>query len=103
MFANFRTYQRAKELYFLISQLKMPSFLRNQALRASSSVVLNLAEGRGRESVKEQRRFFVIAQGSLKETQSILELIPNGGGDVQSKADEVGAMLFCLIRSLEAS
>jgi len=50
------------------------AYLSDQARRASSSVVLNFAEGRGRASRKERERFFTIARGSVCETQACIEL-----------------------------
>ena len=50
------------------------AYLSDQAKRASSSVVLNFAEGRGRATRKERERFFTIARGSVCETQACIEL-----------------------------
>ena len=48
--------------------------LSNQLRRASTSVMFNIAEGFGRYSVNERIRFLDIANGSLMETSSQLEL-----------------------------
>ena len=71
---NFRTYQLAIEFYKNSSNLKLPRHLKDQLSRASSSIALNLAEGRGKRTVKDQKRFFQIAMGSLRESQAILAL-----------------------------
>ena len=71
---NFRTYDLAVSFYQATERLKLGSHLRNQLLRASSSTVLNLAEGRGRKTGSDQKRFFQIALGSHRECQAILEL-----------------------------
>ena len=70
----FRTYQLALNAYRQIPFQKLPTHLRNQLARSSSSIALNLAEGFGRRSRNEQRHFYYIAFGSLRESQAILEL-----------------------------
>ena len=51
--------------------------LRDQLLRASESVVLNVAEGAGRFSPAEKRHFYRIACGSAMECMGALELLHN--------------------------
>jgi len=50
------------------------SYLSDQLKRAQSSIVLNIAEGNGRTSILERRRFFTIAMSSASEVSSILEM-----------------------------
>ena len=71
---NFKTYQLAKNVFFKLKAVKVPTFLRDQLDRASSSVVLNLAEGSAKFSKKDQARFYQIARGSLLESISIIEI-----------------------------
>ena len=54
MLKNFRTYLLAVEFYRLVSSLKLPGHLQEQCRRASSSIVLNLAEGAGRATKADQ-------------------------------------------------
>ena len=53
--------------------------LRDQLLRASESIVLNIAEGAGRFGADDKRRFYRIASGSAMECAGALELLHNRG------------------------
>ena len=50
---NFRTLNLAIELHQQCRKLKAPAYLKDQLNRASSSVALNLGEGRGKRTVKD--------------------------------------------------
>lgn len=97
---NFRTLTLAQELHKRCKSLKIPSYLRDQLLRSSSSVALNLGEGKGRKSIKEQKRFFDIAFGSLRETQTCLLLFEAPENIIQL-ADDTAAHLYKLIKSFQ--
>tara|TARA_B100000959_G_scaffold201057_1_gene210401 strand:- start:168 stop:506 length:339 start_codon:yes stop_codon:yes gene_type:complete len=49
-------------------------FLADQLRRAAASIPLNFAEGYGKRTPKEQRRFFMIARGSSNEVAAILDV-----------------------------
>ncbi|MCL4820127.1 MAG: four helix bundle protein [Vicinamibacteria bacterium] len=49
--------------------------LRDQFERAALSVVLNIAEGAGRRSRRERRRFYQIARGSAAECGALLDVL----------------------------
>ena len=49
--------------------------LRDQLFRASDSVVLNIAEGAGRNSLSDKQRHYEIAKGSATESAAALELL----------------------------
>jgi four helix bundle protein len=57
------------------------SILRDQLLRASSSVVLNVAEGFASTSRGVKRRHYEIARGSAVECIAIIDLASTLGGD----------------------
>ena len=95
---NFRTYELAVSFYRATGRLALPTHLKNQLLRAASSTVLNLAEGRGRGSNADQKRFFQIALGSHRECQAILELAENTQSELLELADRLGGSIFLLIR-----
>jgi len=98
---NFKTYQKALKLCKLIQNEKFPYYLKDQILRASSSVVLNLAEGSAKESKKDQKKFYFIALGSLKETGAVLEINGAKNPEILPLTGEVQAMIWGLIKSRE--
>ena len=49
--------------------------LQDQLERASLSVVCNIAEGAGRRSRKDKRRFYTMARGSATETAAIVDVL----------------------------
>ena len=73
---------------------------------ASSSVAINLAEGKGRNSKKEFIQFCYIARGSLYETMTLLEIIRRKrwiSDSIYSKLEKNGieiASMIGLINSL---
>jgi four helix bundle protein len=94
--ANFKTYQLSVELHRTIVRLKPAVYLRDQILRSSSSVVLNIAEGSGKLTPADRRRYFSIALGSLRETQAALDLMGGASAQVATLANQVGACLWRL-------
>lgn len=98
MLRDFKVYRLAKVFYAQGKTVSLPLFLREQFLRASASVVLNIAEGSGRRTAAEQRRFYNIALSSLRECQAILEIEDVDRLDLRAVANEVGAILFKLSR-----
>ena len=70
----FRTYQLAVTFYKATAHLRLPTHLKDQLQRSASSVVLNLAEGSGKQTAAEQRRYFLIAFASVRECQANLVL-----------------------------
>lgn len=48
---------------------------RDQWLRAAQSVPLNIAEGNGKQSLKDKNRFFEIARGSALECAAIHDVL----------------------------
>ena len=48
---------------------------RDQWLRAAQSIPLNIAEGNGKQSLKDKNRFFEIARGSALESAAIHDIL----------------------------
>jgi four helix bundle protein len=77
-FENLKVYQMSEKLADEIWEVVLgwDRFARNtvggQIVRAADSIGANIAEGAGRGTFNENRRFIRIARGSLKETQHFL-------------------------------
>lgn len=97
MLNHFRTYKIAVEFHHQCRSAQFPDYLRDQLLRSSSSIALNLAEGSGRSTAKDQLRFFHQAMGSLRESQAALDLSPRSYPSLVQLADQLGASLYRLI------
>jgi four helix bundle protein len=97
---NFRSYSVAVQVFKQFRTLQLPSYLKDQGLRAASSVVLNLAEGSGKDSPADRRRFYQIAMGSTRELQSILDLADRVPVSLRDQADHLGACVYKLCRAL---
>lgn len=99
MLRNFRTYALAVELYRETRTLRLPGHLKDQLSRAASSVVLNLAEGAGRRTQPDKRRFYDIAMGSLREAQACLELADGDTRAARRLADACAASIWRLLEA----
>ena len=77
----------SKEMYGITSQLR----------RASVSIPSNIAEGYGRNSIAEYKRFSQIALGSLYEVQTLLEVSFN----LRYTSQELFSIMFESTRELE--
>jgi four helix bundle protein len=84
----------------LCEGLKSHRNAKDQLLRASQAIPLNIAEGNGKATQGERRRFFEIARGSALEcgaVQDVLEvcgaLSPAENADAKKLLDQIVAML----------
>ncbi len=96
---TFRTLELAIEFYELADKQKVNGILRDQLLRAASSISLNLSEGNAKASVKDKIRYFQTAYGSLRECQTIFKLAKVQDPELQKKADHLAACLYKLLNS----
>ena len=77
----------------------------NQLKRAILSIPLNIAEGVGKTTVADKKRFFSIARGSAMESAAIFDVLVSTA--LLSNSDIVSLKIFCsritvmLIRSLQ--
>ena len=84
--------------------------LTSQIRRSSVSIPANMAEGYGRNSTKDYIRFLRIANGSLYELQTLLEIARNleiisidAFSNVYEKSREIERMLGSLIRKIKGN
>jgi four helix bundle protein len=89
--------ETSRNHYRLIEQLES----------AVTSVPMNIAEGKGRNSHKEFMHFLYIARGSLYETLTLLEIFKLRGwidedqfASVEYKSNEIARMINGLIKKI---
>ena len=96
-FKNFRSYQLAIQFFHHAKKLPIKGELKDQLHRATSSIVLNLAEGAGKfHYPAEAKRFYRIAFASLRESQGILEIIENVNSEILEISYKLAAHLYKL-------
>lgn len=96
---SFRTHDLALEFYKLTQKVKIPSHLREQLNRSASSISLNLAEGNAKFSYKDKSRIYQIAYGSLRESQTILQLANVQDKEIHAISKHLGSSLYRLIEA----
>lgn len=81
--AKFILYEKAREsnksIIEFINSTNLPALYNGQLKRASSGIVLTIAEGNGRFTQKDKRRFFVMARGSAEECIAIFDILEDEG------------------------
>jgi four helix bundle protein len=93
MLSNFRTYQLSVQFHSQVKSLRVPPYLKDQLLRASSSVALNLAEGSAKPTFRDRIKFYNIALASLRECQAALDLSDCSTLELHALADRLGGAL----------
>lgn len=100
-----RIYRKSLELIRLSARViaglpRGHAHLADQLRRASSSITLNFAEGCGKSSARDRRRYFHSARGSANEVVAILDvaaafnaLEPQLRDETADIADHLAAML----------
>ena len=81
-----------------------------QLQAAATSISMNIAEGKGRNSKKEFVHFLHVSRGSLYETMTLLEIFhmlewleSDAFQELENQATEIAKMLNGLINSIEKS
>ena len=104
-----KAYQANQKIYRLLKGNEIiASYAKNQLGRASLSIMLNIAEGSAKYSVKDRRNFFVTARGSAFECSSIIcflhdegEIPDNLKNDLYFSFDEISRILYAMIKNLD--
>jgi four helix bundle protein len=112
-FENLKVYQMSEKLADEIWDVVLgwDRFARDtvggQIVRAADSIGANIAEGSGRGSFRDNRRFIKIARGSLKETQHFLRraykrklLDDSQVNKIKPIVDNLAPMLNAYLRSI---
>ena len=78
-FQRLVVYEKARWHHLKIAEFiksnSIPHHMKDQWLRASLSIVLNIAEGYGRSGRKEKFRFYNIARSSVFECVALVDLL----------------------------
>ena len=80
-FLDWKVYKEAQKLFSVLLRVaeKLPKEykynLGSQLLRSGSSIILNIAEGSGKQSEKELNRFIETALGSSYETLANIDIL----------------------------
>ena len=114
-FQNLKVWQKAVEfaerVIKVIDEMDTPRKhyrLIEQLEAACTSVSMNIAEGKGRQTTKEFIQFLYIARGSLFEVITLLIILEKVGWitkekvlDFQVMAEEITKMINALIKSMK--
>ena len=95
-------YQLALEFQGLVSacRLTRDHALKSQLERASSSIILNLAEGSGRRQRGDKARFYGIARGSAMECAAAFDIIRIRRMATDAKCAEARGLLIRIVQML---
>ena len=105
-YRRLQVYQNAKQLasdvYNVLRRFPEEEnyALTSQLRRASTSVMFNIAEGFGRYSNKERSHFLSIANGSLMETSSELELAESFGLISSNELKDFDDKILVMVKQL---
>jgi four helix bundle protein len=76
------------------------AFLSDQLRRAALSIPLNIAEGAGKATDEDKRRFFSTARGSAMECAAIIDAAKSLGIVEEGKAEEQKKLLERIVMML---
>ena len=114
-FQNLKVWQKsivfAENVILIVNELNTDRkhyLLVEQLESAATSVAMNIAEGKGRQTTKEFIQFLYIARGSLFETVTLLFIFQKIGWVTRLNiepyirdAEEIAKMLNSLIKSMK--
>jgi four helix bundle protein len=111
-FEKLDVYQRVKAYHLSIRKLLKDNtadkYVKDQLLRASMSIMLNIAEGSGRFSKADKRNFYVIARSSVFECVALLEILLHDAiikepeyHKFYTESEEISKILYALIIRLQ--
>ena len=74
--------------------------IKDQLSRASLSIPLNIAEGNGKRSLQDRRRFFEIARGSAMECAALLDVLHRFSSGFRESDGEIKTLLLRIVSML---
>ena len=111
-FENLKVYQKALELIDKIFSIyrkletEYKYSIGSNLVRAGLSIANNLAEGNGKKSIREKKRYFDISSDSARECVSVFNVLKRQNllgqelyKEVRSDAREITSMIRALIGS----
>ena len=110
-FEKLSVYRKAKDynkrIHHFLLENKLDRTTADQLRRASFSIMLNIAEGTGRFTNPDKRKFYVIARGSVFECVAIFDYLRDVGlldeasfTSFYKGLDELSRMLFGMVKNL---
>jgi four helix bundle protein len=113
-FQKLEVYKKAQQFHLesktLYQNIQLERYVVDQLGRASYSVVLNIAEGSGRNSPNDRKNFFTISRASIFECVAILDSMKLENKIDETKYNEhlklaaaLSKMLFVMIKNLKES
>lgn len=64
-----------KDVHSMLKGKRIEFHLYSQLRRSSLSILLNIAEGTGRQTMADKKHFFVIARGSVYESMALFDIL----------------------------
>ncbi len=90
-----------KEVAVMLERLEgAKRHARDQLARAALSITLNIAEGNGKRSLPERKRYFDIARGSSMECAAILDVLKITGAFSETDLDSAKTLLIRIVAML---
>ena len=111
-FENLEVYKSARIINQEILKLlkihpEINRSLKDQIIRAASSIMLNIAEGSGRFTKPDKRNFYIIARGSVFECVAILDIFKDSSeisaeeqSNIYQMLEKQSRMMWGIIQSL---
>lgn len=75
-------------------------FPRDQLLRSSQSIIQNIAEGNGKRSLADRRRYFEIARGSAMESAASLDILQTINAIEKPSIEKGKSLLLRIVQML---
>jgi four helix bundle protein len=111
-FQDLAVYKKSKQFHMeckkIIQSIPYDKMVVDQLNRASLSIILNIAEGSGKFSNADRKKFFIIARASIFECVAILDILHDENKIDTSLfknqlviSDQISRILFTMIQNLK--